>query len=115
MLAPAVVLLSRQLALMAVVGGLVSILFGLIDLILAYGLWKGRRWAWIFALVISILEIVFSIFALFLRPRTGELIVLVMELVIVYLLMQPGVQRYCGKRSTTLTSGGTGPEKLTQC
>ena len=105
-LVPETVPLFRPFILTALVGGLISILFGLIDLILAYGLWKGRRWAWLSALVISFLEIVVSIFGLFLRPRTGELILLVIELVIVYLLMQPGVQRYCGGRSGKSTTVG---------
>jgi uncharacterized membrane protein (DUF2068 family) len=78
----------------------VTIVFVTIDLVLAYGLWKGKKWAWVSALVWSLLGMASSIFDLFLRPLAGEFILLIIELVIVYLLMQPVVQRYCGKGST---------------
>jgi hypothetical protein len=82
-----------------IVNDLGSIAFALISFILAYGLWSGRRWAWVFSLIFSLFGIAASIFALFVRPRTGEFVSLVIDLVIVYLLMQPGVQRYFGKLS----------------
>jgi hypothetical protein len=82
-----------------IVNDLGSIVFTLICFILAYGLWSKRGWAWVSSLVFSILGIAIFIFTLFVRPRTGEFVSLVMDLVILYLLMQPGVQRYSGKLS----------------
>jgi hypothetical protein len=82
-----------------IVNDLGSIVFALICFILAYGLWSKRRWAWASSLVFSILGIAILVFTLFVRPRTGEFVSLVMDLVILYLLMQPGVQRYSGKLS----------------
>lgn len=82
-----------------IVNDLGSIIFTLICFILAYGLWSKRGWAWVSSLVFSILGIAIFIFTLFVRPRTGEFVSLVMDLVILYLLMQPEVQRYSGKLS----------------
>lgn len=82
-----------------IVNDLGSIVFILICFILAYGIWSKRGWAWVSSLAFSILGIAILIFTLFVRPRTGEFVSLVMDLVILYLLMQPGVQRYSGKLS----------------
>jgi hypothetical protein len=91
----------RPLARFVIVNDLGSIVFSLICFVLAYGLWSKRRWAWVSSLAFSILGIAILIFTLFVRPRTGEFVSLVMDLVILYLLMQPGVQRYSGKLSVS--------------
>jgi hypothetical protein len=56
------------------------------------------------SLVFSLFGIVVSVLGLFVRPRTGEFILFIIDLVIVYSLMQHGVQRYFGKGSTLLAS-----------
>ena len=81
----------------------VSILIASIDFVLAYGVWRGMRLAWYSSLGFSSLGIIAAVFALFLRPRTGELVSLVVDLVIAYLLIQPGVQRYFAISSAQLT------------
>jgi len=60
-------------------------------------LWKGKGWAWIGSLIFAVIGLVFSAFTLFMRPRVGEAIALVLNLVIMYYLMQPRVQSYLGK------------------
>ena len=84
--------------------GLAAIVFALVDFILAYAVWSDRKRAWAGSLIFSLLGIVAAVFVLFIRPRTGEFILLIIDLIIVYSLMQPGVQRYFGKGSTLLTS-----------
>jgi hypothetical protein len=84
--------------------GLAAIVFALIDFILAYAVWSSRKWAWAASLIFSVLGIVASVFGLFIRPRTGEFVLLIIDLIIMYSLMQPGVQRYFGKASTLLGS-----------
>jgi len=86
--------------------GLAAIVFALIDFILAYAVWSSRKWAWATSLIFSLLGIIASVFGLFIRPRTGEFVLLIIDLIIVYSLMQPGVQRYFGKGSTLLASRG---------
>lgn len=89
----------RRFPTFGVINDVGSVVFALIPFVLAYGLWSGRKLAWVFSLIFSILGIAFSVLALFVRPRTGEFVTLIMDLVIVYLLMQPGVQRYFRKLS----------------
>ena len=69
--------------------GLGLVVFAFVEFILAYGLWKGKGWAWIGSLIFAVIGLVFSAFTLFMRPRVGEVIALVLNLVIMYYLMQP--------------------------
>jgi uncharacterized membrane protein (DUF2068 family) len=91
---------------LSVTSVLVSVVIAMVDFVLAYGIWKGKKWAWYFSLPFSGLGIALAVFALFARPRTGEFILLVIDLVILYLLMQPGVQQYFAEGSKRLPTGG---------
>jgi len=84
----------RYFAVRPSVTGIGLLGFALIDFILAYGLWSGRGWAWIVSLAFAVLGIIFSVVSLFVRPRIGEFVSLIIDLVIVYYLMQPRVQAY---------------------
>jgi hypothetical protein len=88
---------TRPFPTFQVFNGLPVIVFGLIDFVLAYAVWSSRKWAWAASLIFSLLGIVASVFVLFVRPRTGEFVLFISDLVIVYSLMQPGVQHYFGK------------------
>jgi uncharacterized membrane protein (DUF2068 family) len=85
--------------------GIALLVFALIDFALAVGLWVGKRWAWIAGLVCATLGIMLGILSLFLRPGTGELIALVLDLVMLYYLMQPKVQAYFPKRLKAAAMG----------
>ena len=92
--------------------GLGLVAFALVDFILAYGLWKGKGWAWVGSLIFAVIGLVFSALSLFMRPRLGEGVSLILDLVILYYLMQPRVQSYFGKgkvsgvASTSSTGSG---------
>ena len=77
----------------------ILLVLALVEFVLAYGLWSGMSWAWVASLGFALLGIVFAIFSLFLRPGVGEIISLVVNLVIVYYLMQPRIHSYFGKGS----------------
>lgn len=91
---------------MGVTYALASIGVAVIDFILAFGLWSGKKWAWYSSLIFSMLGVAAAVSTLFLRPQTGGLLSLVIDLVIMYLLIQPGVQRYFTKASAQLATGG---------
>lgn len=78
---------------------IILLVLALVEFLLAYGLWSGMRWAWVASLVFALLGIVFAIFSLFLRPGIGEITSLIVNLLIVYYLMQPRIQSYFGKGS----------------
>lgn len=72
-----------------------------IEFVLAYGLWNGMGWAWGASLIFAVLGIVFFVFSLFLRPGFGEIASLIIDLLVLYYLMQPRVQAYFGKGTAT--------------
>lgn len=78
---------------------LVLLAFAIVEFVLAFGLWHGTGWAWIAALCVAILGIVFAILSLFLRPGIGEIISLIVNLLIVYYLMQPRTHAFFRKSS----------------
>jgi uncharacterized membrane protein (DUF2068 family) len=77
--------------------GVVLMVFALLDFVIAYGLWVGSKWAWVFSLLFSIFGIIAAVFSLFLRPRIGQAFALVIDIVILFYLMQPRVQAYFGR------------------
>ena len=85
--------------------GVAFIIFAVLDFAIAYGLWVGRRWAWGLSLLFSVFGVIFAVFSLFLRPRIGQLFALVIDIVILFYLMQPRVQVYFGRRPPSVTAG----------
>jgi uncharacterized membrane protein (DUF2068 family) len=75
----------------------VLFIVAVIEFALAFGVWSGRSWAWTASLAFAILSVVFFVFSLFLRPGLGELASLIIDLLVLYYMMQPRVQAYFGK------------------
>jgi len=70
--------------------GAVLIIFGLVSLLLAWGLWTGKGWARMTALVFAILSIIVSLISF-------HLIGLVIDVVIIYYLTRPNVKQFFTK------------------
>jgi uncharacterized membrane protein (DUF2068 family) len=68
-----------------------------IELVMAFGVWSGFGWAWGSSLAFAVLGVVFFVFSLFLKPGLGEIVALIIDLLVLYYLMQPRVQAYFGK------------------
>lgn len=73
---------------------IILLILGGFELALAYGFWTGKGWAWTVGLLFAILGTAVSIFALYVRPTPGEVIYLVIDLTVIYFLMQPRVHQY---------------------
>lgn|SRR5688572_27845893 len=105
------------IALLAVLGGIGSILLGFIGLIIpilgiilggifviiglsyfvvAYGLWNGRSWAWILTILISALGIVVGLVSIMIGTG-GSLLFIIVNVIIIYYLFKPDVKTYFGK------------------
>lgn len=68
------------------------VLVGVIGLVMAWGLWVGRGWAWVIALIIFIIGIIMDLVTL----PTG-IVGVVIDAIVLYLLMRPDTRRFCGK------------------
>ena len=76
-------------------------MLGVIDFVLAYGLWNGSSRAWKISLIFSVVGIAFFIFSIFLRPGFSEIGSLIIDLLVLYFLMQPRVQAYFQQGATS--------------
>jgi len=87
--------------LLSVIGG-VLIIVALLDVVFAWGLWSGKGWAWILALIFAVLGILFSLVSL-VRGGLGSIVVLVIDAVIVYYLTRPNVRAFFGEAKLATT------------
>ncbi|HEX3264950.1 MAG TPA: hypothetical protein VHR16_04725 [Candidatus Limnocylindrales bacterium] len=80
-----------------IVFGVIIILIGVLYLAIAYGVWKGRGWAWMLGMIVSIIAIVFGVLGLSGGVSVGSLISLALPIAVVYFLWQPDVKRWLGR------------------
>jgi len=88
--------LARHPGLFAVIGG-VAIIVGVLYLLLSYGLWTGKGWAWTISMVLAILGIILSLVGLIVRGGVGAVITLILDAVIIYYLTRVNVKAFFGK------------------
>ena len=81
------------------VGGFIGILgatmiaLGLADFVVAWGLWKGKGWAWIVTIIINIISAVLNIISI-VAGSLGSIGGLIINGIIVYYLYRPNVKSY---------------------
>ncbi len=85
-------------SLLMTVGSFVFVVIGLVNLVTAYGLWKGASWAWWIYLILLALGIVSSLFML---PQGGVgmtqgIIGIIINGIIIYYITRPHVKEYFG-------------------
>ncbi len=82
---------------LAVIGGLVVLAVAVLELVLAYGFWNLRPWAWQLGVVLSAVNIVIAILGalgiVFSSSWGSALISIVISGVIIYYLNQPEIRR----------------------
>jgi hypothetical protein len=76
--------------------GVVVIIFGVLHILVAYGLWVGAGWAWWLTMVLAILGAIGGLLTL---PGNivGGIIVLAIYVVIIWYFWQPYVKAYFGQ------------------
>jgi uncharacterized membrane protein (DUF2068 family) len=84
-------------AILLVVGiGVVPIVLGIASFVMAYGLWKGKGWAWTITLIISVISIISAIVSI-VFGGSGAIINIIINAIIIYYLYRPNVKAYFGK------------------
>jgi len=69
----------------------VAVIFGILYLIAAYGLWIGAGWAWWLTIILSILGIIGGILSL-----PGGIISIIIDGLIIYYFTRPHVKEFFG-------------------
>lgn len=94
------VAIGPLIGLVFVVIGAISLALGVAYLVMAYGLWKGKGWAWTISTIILFIGIVIDIISLP-RRSTGDIVSSIVSIainaVILYYLYRPHVKAYFGK------------------
>ena len=76
--------------------GLVFLIFGIIAFVLAYGLFTGRGWAWLWSLIFAVIGIILALFEAMSSLGSGILPIII-YLVIIYYLTRSHVKAFFGK------------------
>ena len=85
------------LILLIILVGIVFLALGIAYFVMAYGLWKGRGWAWTISLIISGIGIVMGIVYIIQDPFGGGIVNIIINGVIIYYLNRPNVKAFFGK------------------
>lgn len=94
---------GSPMALQSFIGGLgiafgaVLVAIAIVSFVVAYGLLKGRGWAWTLAIVLSIISIVWNAITLATAANFGGIISIITSGIILYYLFRPHVKEYFGK------------------
>ena len=80
----------------AVAIGSVIIAIGIVSFIVAYGLLKGMRWAWVVTVVLSIISIALNAISIA-TGNIGGIVSIIISGIILYYLYRPHVKAYFGK------------------
>jgi hypothetical protein len=76
--------------------GAAFLVFGIIELVLAYGLFTGKGWAWLWSLVFAVVGIILALFRAV--GSLGSIILpLIIYLIVIYYLTRPHVKTFFGK------------------
>jgi len=78
-----------------IIGGILVII-GLAYFVMAYGLWKGLRWAWTITLILSGIGIIVGIASIAVG-NVGAIFHVIVNAIIIYYLYRPNVKAYFGK------------------
>jgi lysylphosphatidylglycerol synthetase-like protein (DUF2156 family) len=76
--------------------GAALIIIGLAYFGVAYGLWKGLKWAWIITLIVTIIAFISGLGSIIVG-NVGAVIPVIINGIIIYYLFQPNVKAYFGK------------------
>ena len=82
----------------AAVGG-ITIAIGILSFVVAYGLLKGRSWAWTLTIVLSVISIVLNAISL-VAGNIGAIVSIIISGIILYYMYRPHVKEYFGKAVT---------------
>ncbi|HEX7207797.1 MAG TPA: hypothetical protein VF233_06405 [Nitrososphaeraceae archaeon] len=76
--------------------GFIFLAIGIAFLVVAYGLWRGKSWAWTITLILSVIGIILAIISLAVG-NIGAIISIIIHGVVIYYLYRSNVKAFFGK------------------
>jgi uncharacterized membrane protein (DUF2068 family) len=89
--------LALPLSGLVAVLGLATLVISVLDLVLAWGLWTLKPWAWMLGIVLEVVGIVLNILEYRSATASSTIIGIVIAGIIIYYLYQPHVRRAFGQ------------------
>jgi hypothetical protein len=80
----------------AIMGG-IAFELGILSIVVAYGLLKGRRWAWRLTIILSVISIVLNAISIA-TGNIGGIVSIIISWIILYYLYRPRVKAYFSKK-----------------
>ena len=77
--------------------GAALIVLGIAYFVMAYGLWKGKGWAWTITLILSFIGIALGIASIAVG-NIGAIFHIIINAIVVYYLYRPHVKAFFGRR-----------------
>ena len=94
---------TRELGLLVTIGGLILVGLGIASFIVSWGLLKGKRWARIITLIISIIAIIFAIVSLVSNGDLIHIIPVIIYGIIIYYMFTSTVKLFFAKAKEPTT------------
>jgi uncharacterized membrane protein HdeD (DUF308 family) len=91
-----IIFLASGLVLLIVGIGIILLALGIAYLVMAYGLWKGREWAWTITLILSAIGIIVAIVSVA-AGNVSAIISIIIQGIVIYYLYRPNVKAFFGK------------------
>ncbi len=79
--------------------GVPLIIIGIANLVVAWGLLKGKGWAWIVTLIVTGISIILNAISIA-SGNVGAIVGIIINAVIIYYLYRPNVKSYFGRTSS---------------
>lgn len=92
-----VISLVGGLILLIVLVGFIFLALGIAYLVMAYGLWKGKGWAWSISLILAGIGVIMGIVYIIQDNLAGGIVSILINGVIIYYLFRPNVKAFFGK------------------
>jgi hypothetical protein len=91
-----IIFLASGLVLLIIGIGIILLALGIAYLVMAYGLWKGKGWAWTITLILSAIGIIVAIVSIA-AGNVAAIINVIIHGVVIYYLYRPNVKAFFGK------------------
>ena len=90
------IFLASGLVLLIIGIGIVLVALGIAYLVMTYGLWIGRGWAWTITLILSAIGIVVALVSIAFG-NVAAIVNVIIHGVVIYYLYRPNVKTFFGK------------------
>ena len=91
-----IIFLASGVVLLLIGIGIILLALGIAYLVMAYGLWKGKGWAWTITLILSAIGIVVALVSIAFG-NVAAIINVIIHGVVIYYLYRPNVKTFFGK------------------